>query len=270
HPIKGAQKRMMVTYVSYDFENWTRAAHVSFRRNSIPPTPPLDFEPHRGEQVHVGASLWNRGNVVIGFYGQYHNPTNDRRTSTCDIGLVISHDAIHFKEPVPDFKIIPSYEEPDEAEPRLLQGQGFENIGDRTLFWYGIWVAANPKGPTGVRVATWARDRLGYFSPAPRAEDPHFISTIIRSEGLAGRVFVNADGLSDQSQLRVEILNDRLLPVAGFSGDDCIPVSQSGFRQPVTWRGKDRLENLATPIRLRVSWVGSRPEDARVYAAYVE
>ena len=57
----------------------------------------------------------------------------------------MSHDAIHFKEPVPDFKIVPSYEEPDWAEPRLIQGQGFENIGDRTFFWYGIWVAFDPE-----------------------------------------------------------------------------------------------------------------------------
>jgi len=86
----------------------------------------------------------------------------------------------------------------------------------------------------------------------------------------SGRVYVNADGLSDQNQLRVEILSDRLVPLAGFSGADSIPVTQSGFRQRVTWRGKDRLDNLTTPIRVRVSWVGPRPEEARVYAAYVE
>src|SRR4030095_15070679 len=112
---------------------------------------------------------------------------------------------------------------------------------------------------------TWPRDRLGYFSPAPRAQDPHFISTVIPPEGLAGRVSVNADGLYDQNQLRVEILSDRLVPVAGFSGADSIPVTQSGFRQRVTWRGKDRLDNLTTPLRGRVSWVGPQPEETRGY-----
>jgi hypothetical protein len=205
--------------------------------------------------VHEGASLWNRGNVVLGFYGQYHNPTNDRRTSSCDIGLVVSHDALHFKEPVPDFKLVPSYEEIDEAEPRLLQGTGFENVGDRTFFWYSIWVAADPKGPTGVRLATWTRDRFGYFAPAPpwhyqtgrsvgAIVGPHFISAPIRVASEGARVYVNADGLSAESHLRIEILTEQLVPVAGLSSVDSIPITESGLRRPAAWRGKESLGRL--------------------------
>jgi hypothetical protein len=76
------------------------------------PRPPTDFEGNRGPQVHLGAALWDRGNVIIGFYGMYENPTNDRRTSIVDLGLIVSNDAISFREPVPDFKIVPSLEEP--------------------------------------------------------------------------------------------------------------------------------------------------------------
>ncbi|MGC3971026.1 MAG: hypothetical protein QM775_27930 [Pirellulales bacterium] len=112
HPIQARgvlrpQKRMMVTLMSYDFLNWTDAGHLSFRRDNIPPRPVLDFDFNRGEQLHLGAGLWDRGNVILGFYGMYHNPLTDRREVTVDIGLVVSHDAIHFKEPVPDFQIIP-------------------------------------------------------------------------------------------------------------------------------------------------------------------
>ncbi len=57
----------MVTFVSHDFDHWSDAAHLSFRRDPIPPRPLNDFEIHRGEQVHMGASLWNRGNVILGF-----------------------------------------------------------------------------------------------------------------------------------------------------------------------------------------------------------
>ncbi len=270
HPIKGAKKRMMVTYASYDFDDWSQAAHISFRRDDVPPRVPSDLEMHRGEQVHVGASLWNRGNVVLGFYGQYHNQSNDRRYSTCDIGLVVSHDAIHFKEPIPDFKIVPSYEEPDWAEPRLIQGQGFENIGDRTFFWYGIWVAFDQSGPTGVRLATWARDRLGYFAAVPRAKDAHFLSTPIQPKSPGTALYVNADGLSETGRLRVEILDDRFKPLPGYSGDASIPLEKSGFRQRVSWRGKDTLEGLDRPFRIRVGWEGTYPEDARLYAVYVQ
>ena len=65
----------------------------------------------RGEAVHLGAALWNRGNIIIGFYGQWHGEsTNDRRWVPMDLGLVVSHDALHFSEPIPDFRIVQAAE----------------------------------------------------------------------------------------------------------------------------------------------------------------
>jgi hypothetical protein len=276
HPIQirgymRAQKRMMVTLVSYDFENWTTAGHVSFRRDNLPPRPVVDFEFHRGEQVHLGASVWNRGNVLLGFYGQYHNETNDRRTSVCDIGLVVSHDGIHFKEPLPDFKIIPSFEEDDRAEPRLTQGQGFQNIGDRTFVYYGIWTENDRNSPTGVRVATWPRDRLGYFSPAQGVENVHCISSPLASVGEGGHIYVNATGLSDTGLLTVEILDERFQPVPGFAAADFAPFgAKSGLRLPVGWRGGGALEKIKQPIRIRLNWSGENQEAVRLYAVYVD
>lgn len=271
HPVKGACKRTMVTFISYDFEHWPQAATLSFRRENIPPRPPTDFEPHRGEQVHVGATLWNRDNVLIGIYGQYHNESNDRRFSTVDLGLVVSNDALHFKEPIPDFKIVPSYEESDGAWPRLLQGQGFENIGDRSIFWYGAWrgTPEGPESPSGIRVATWPRDRLGYFAPAPKIEEPHCISCPITLERQGALVYINADELGQYSQLRVEILDQQFRPLPGYSADDSFPITESGFRQPALWRDKETLENFDHPIRVKVIWEGIRTEDAHLYAIYV-
>ena len=281
HPIKGANKRTMITFASYDFEHWTQAAVPSFRRDNVPPRPPTDFEVHRGEQVHVGASLWNRGNVLIGIYGQYHNETNHRPHSTVDLGLLVSNDAMHFKEPLPDFKMIPSYEEPDGAAPRLLQGQGFENIGERSIFWYSVWREVGEDSPTGVRVATWLRDRLSSFSPAPKdgpvkmyhdvagAEPPHFVSCPIELDQGRTRLYVNADVLSEHVALTVEILSQEFQPLPGYSRDECIPLTQSGLRQPVVWRDRQSLEGLDKPIRLKVVWEGPRPQEACLYAVYV-
>ena len=44
---------------------------------------------------------------------------------------------------------------------------------------------------------------------------------------------------------------------------------KSGLRQPIRWRGKQNLKKFDHPIRIRVSYVGLRPEDARVYAVYL-
>jgi hypothetical protein len=276
HPIKSQglmrpQKRMMVTLVSYDFENWTDAGYISFRRDNVPPRPILDFEYHRGEQVHLGASLWNRGNVVLGFYGQWHADTNDRRTVVVDIGLLTSHDALHFKEPVPDFKIIPSFEEDDRAEPRLTQGEGFQNTGDRTVVYYGIWTENDRNSPTGVRIATWPRDRLGYFSPAPEVQGAHCISSPILIPRADAKVFLNATNLSPESQLSVEILDEQFRPLPGYAAADFVPIEgKSGFRLRTSWKGKATLEKFDKPIRVRVNWTGENAEVAKLFAVYIE
>ena len=102
--------RRMITFMSYDFEHWAEATALSFERHGG--EIPQPWRGHSGEQIHTGASLWNRGNVVIGFYGQWHgHPSDDRRMVTMDLGMIVSHDALHFKEPVPDYKIVAGNEE---------------------------------------------------------------------------------------------------------------------------------------------------------------
>ncbi len=159
--------------MSYDFEHWTDATALSFERQGG--EIPLPWRGNAGEQVHTGASLWNRGNVIIGFYGMWHgDPSDDRRMVTMDLGLVVSNDALHFKEPVPDFRIIAANEEGEIVTHTyfsrlgdagggslfglaLTQGQGWENVGDQTLYWYSVWSQGR------IRLATWLRDRFGYF-----------------------------------------------------------------------------------------------------------
>ena len=48
--------------------------------------------------------------------------------------------------------------------PALIQGQGFEQVGEETLYWYAPWPE---QSSDGVRVASWPRDRLGYLQPFP-------------------------------------------------------------------------------------------------------
>lgn len=276
-------KRALVTNMSFDFENWSDAVILGFRR---------DVQPYRqfpgghaGEQVHLGASLWNRGNVVLGFYGQWHGPEcNDRGWVTMDIGLVVSNDAMHYREPIPDFQIISSYEVDRSSPfgPALMQGQGFENFKDQTLFWYSPW-----RSMTGfICVAKFPRDRLGYFavvggsrkpgvslpedvlSIMPEYIEPHFISCPIQLDH-AAQLFINADGLSDEAFLKVEILDQQFEPQLGYSAYDCMPIKKSGFRQPVSWNSNQTINKFEYPIRIKIIWEGTRPEDAYLYAVYV-
>ena len=282
-------KRALVTFVSWDFDNWSDAVVLGLRRDR-PPHRQIDGC-HAGEQVHLGAGLWDRGNVVIGVYGMWHGESNDRRFISMDLGFLVSNDALHFTEPIPDFKFIPGYEIEREGRdfPTLEQGQGFANVGDESLFWYSNWRGGD------LNVARFPRDRLGYFEvvPDPRpnllpSEDthqlywrehigdrvpeyaePHCISCPIDLKGAPASVYVNAQGLSPQNSLTVEILDERMQPIPRFGRADCIPVAEEGLRTQVAWKEARSLEGIDSPVRVRINWEGERPGDVFLYAAYV-
>ncbi|WP_428939847.1 hypothetical protein [Fontivita pretiosa] len=288
----GCHHRVLGVLMSPDFEHWTDAAAIGFRRDPIPPRD-YDWAKAGGPQVHLGAGLWDRGNVVVGLYGQWNGPPHDedRRLLKMNLGLVITHDGLHYIEPIPDFKMIRSEEEDWSldsfgAPPHITQGQGFINHGEQTMTYYGQW------GKTGnkqIRLAKWRRDRLGQFSPkrdliegqiappyeklvadaSPQRLLPCCITCpIILPEG-GGQVFLNCSGVSDVANLTVAVLDRAFRPVPGYELADCQPVQTPGLRVPVRWRGGDRIRAAAGPIRLRIQWGGVRFEDPILYAAYV-
>jgi hypothetical protein len=178
---------------------------------------------------------------------------------------------------VPDFPIVEALEvgwppmphgDATVHAPALIQGQGFENIGDETLFWYAPW----PEGDAdGVRLATWPRDRLGYVHPyLGLDEKPHLLTAPIDLAGAPARVWCNVAGLSEHARLRVSVLDERFRPVVGLTADACTGPATSGFRQAVTWQSIDTLQPDLSPVRLRVDFAGVRPEDVKLYALYVE
>lgn len=280
HALEG---RQLVTCASYDFEHWTEATCLGLSRSNVSPKP-LVAGKNSGEQVHLGAALWNRGNVIIGFYGKWNgHPSNDRRMVTMDLGLAVSNDALHYHEPIPDFPIVSAAEDSWGLKrkesltlnfPALIQGQGFENIGEETLFWYAPWPE---EASDGVRVASWSRDRLGYFSPYEGGSwirrgsaDAHFVSAPIDLEGSAARLAVNVDGINENNAISVEIQDQSFRPVRGYERGSCGGPAESGLNQLITWRDHHFIEDVTGPIRVRVDFSGIRPEDVRLYAVYLD
>ena len=71
----GASRRL-VTHSSYDFEHWTEATCLGLRRDGVPPHVAIAGR-NAGPQIHLGATLWDRGNVLVGFYGMWNgHPSN--------------------------------------------------------------------------------------------------------------------------------------------------------------------------------------------------
>ena len=144
----------------------------------------------------------------------------------------------------------------------------------QTLFWYAPWPEQDSNG---VRVATWVRDRLGYFrafrafrgSRMRSIQEAHFVSAPIDLEGKAARLLLNVDGITEQSGVSVEILDEKFNNVPGYNAESCLTLTESGFEQTVRWRDQESISHIAGPIRVRVNFTGLRPEDVRLYALYL-
>lgn len=272
------QGRKLVTFASYDFRRWTQATCLGFRRDRLPPRHTAT-EWNTGEEVHLGAGLWDRGNVLIGVYDMWHgHPSGDRNFLRMDLGLVVSHDALHYREPIPDFRLVPAYEELDSPPgrgPSVSHGQGLCNWGEQTLLWYELW------GLGDIRLATWPRDRLGYFQryDYPRRPtwlppgqhyvdvEPHLVTCPLQADGPA-RIYANLDGVGPHSELVVEVLDEQFRSLPGYAGDACLPLKEPGLRQPVLWKDRGAIQDLHSPFRLQATFRGVRPEDVKLYALY--
>jgi hypothetical protein len=284
------RQRTLSVLMSPDFENWTDACVLGFRRDAIPPRPTVGGF-NAGPQVHLGAAIWDRGNVLLGLYGQWDGDPRDedRRYLKMNLGLVITHDGMHFTEPVPDFKMIKSIEENWSMDsmgssPRIVQGQGFINHGEQTITYFGHW---GKDGNREIRAAVWDRDRLGQFGvnknpvegqivvdwapgrEKPEEQLPYFISAPIVLPDGGAQVSLNVNGFrEDISELRVAVVDRNFKPIAGYTLADCESLRTNSFRLPVKWKSSDRIKSDG-PVRLRLQWGGKRFEDPIVYAVYV-
>lgn len=262
--------RQLVTFVSSDFEHWSPCGAIGMDRSINLTGPSTDDHAHQYEEVHLGAALWNRGNVLLGLYGQWHgHPSGDRKLLTMDLGLALSHDGIHYHEPIPGFRIVPAREQPEAPlgfGPALMQGQGMENIGDQTLYWYSNWRGTDGNG---VRVVSWQRDRLGMLKPfSPR--NPRAISCPIQIQDGRAAVTINAGGLGEHARLRVNVLDEAFRPVPGYSGDDAAIINESGFDVQARWKAGNALLPSHGTLRLELNFEGVRPEDCNFHAAYIK
>ena len=273
--------RVVREIVSPDFVNWSHASSIGFVR-------PQQHEllgPGRsreGEQTHEGVSVWNRGNVLVGLSGMWHG-AKEWKDVTIDLGFLVSNDGVHFREPAHERVFLKRGEDGAWDQGGVLQGQGFENVGDRTLIYYGAWdprswQGSPPRG--GVGIATLERDRFAnlvvdettkgtgnYQMPEIVSE---FITAPVNLEGDDPRRFyMNADGLGDEATLKIELLDHNLVLLREFSGENAAIVRKSGFQTPIVFNGADRIDRLPDRVRFRVTFAGRNNTDIRFNAMYM-
>lgn len=258
--------RVMTAYRSADFEHWSSAKALGFARPGQLTQPPVP-----GQQTHMGAGVWNRGNVLVGLYGMWQDGPRERppRAShlwgtRVDLGLITSDDGIHWREPVPDFAVLAHGAEDEWDCAGLTQGHAFANVGDRTYVWYGHWDCEWVGRLQAVGLATLRRDGFGYLSLQTPDLPGHAVSCLLRPETPA-RIYANVDGVSRKLPLRVELVDERDRPLLGYAGEAAALVAEPGVRQPVVWPAGVMMP--ARPCALRISF--PQGSAARLYAVYV-
>ncbi|MDP3684265.1 MAG: hypothetical protein Q8S01_10065, partial [Ignavibacteria bacterium] len=261
--------RVMMTYRSSDFVTWSKAKALAFARPGQLTNPPV-----KGQQTHMGAGMWNRNNCIIGLYGMWaDNPEPEKRPAgsshnlgvQIDLGLIISNNGVHFREPVTDFKIIPRGKEGEWDDVALLQAHAFVNEGDQTMIWYSHWDTGGKLKNMEIGLATLRRDGFGYLSCKEDDNDAHFITATMSAKAKES-LLINVEGLSTEAPLLVELVDhlDKLL--AGYSGTNAAKLTSSGTKLKVSWPGKPYLPaNQKFAIRVKFP-VNSQ---AKVYALYI-
>jgi hypothetical protein len=255
--------RVMTIFRSPDFLHWSSTKTLAYVRYGY-----RSAAPEQGEEAHLPASMWNRGNVLLGTFGLFHGGPG-AKYHPIDMGLMISNDGIHFREPLPDFALLRRGEASWESH-GLVTGQGFEEVGDQTYLWYTGWDNDVTRWDTHAEIglATLRRDSFGSLSPKYPSDVAALITCPLKLKK-AARLWINAEGLSKHACLRVELLDltERSLP--SYAGDNSLPLRQSGLRIGVTWRDADQVKRVQKPFRIKVDFEGQRRAEIKFYGVYV-
>jgi hypothetical protein len=279
--------RTGVARATYDFDHWPDLWQWAFAL----PEPPDPADRGTGlsggkrlrdfPQVHLGVGATSFGNVCVGVYGLWHDRT-DFGEIGCDLGLVVSNDGVRFREPAaaPGWPFIRRAESPvtpvagRELPTILCQGNGIVNVGDETRIYHGRWRNAGNKAEdvtslyrAEVALATLPRDRWGWLGLDPGAERGVLGSTAVPVPAGGAEIVLNADAAAG---MRVELLDERYVPLPGFSGASSgRPGAAGGLDCPVSWPQGDVATLAGRKVRVLVHLEKTAAGEPRVYAVTV-
>ena len=251
--------RDMLAYRSPDFVSWSQAKALSFARAGQLANPPV-----KGQQCHMGAGIWNRGNVLVGLHGMWQDaeqsPPKGKSWNygvRVDLGLVISNDGVHFREPVPGFQVIPRGKEGEWDDVAILQGHAFVNEGDKTMVWYSHWDTGGVLENMDIGLATLRRDGFGSLSRKVIEEEGHFITSPFEATEIA----LNVDGVTAEAPLSIRLLDHLDHVLEGYGAE----VTTNGVRVPINFsKPLPAGKKLALGVNYSANCTG------KVYAVYLK
>jgi len=232
------------------------------------------------EEVHLGASVTPFGNVCIGIYGQWHHPINERAPRysadkvSVDLGLLISNDGLHFREPAQGYTFIERDQElswdrehADAAKANILLIQGsMLNHGKKTYIYYSASTAGgNVSGVyANIGLAQLDRDRFGFLKAIPgTAGGGQVVSCPLKVDGPVELV-ANVD-VPRGSSVSIGLMDENALSmIDNYKPHEQQSAMVSGLDSKVAWKDKTLLPTHLT-FRVRVDMQGN----AKLYTLYL-
>ena len=117
---------------------------------------------------------------------------------------------------------------------------------------------------------------MGYFSPFDSGawsyskRTSHFVSAPIYLEGKSAVLSVNIEGITEHSSITAELQDQSFRALRGYEANVSKAPTEGGFAQRITWNKHTVIEDIDTPVLVRVNFEGLRPEDIRLYAVYLD
>ena len=281
-PIYGMMgPRTHVVWRSPRIDRWplenTKSLTIKPMRSSSPYVKGWDRE-----EVHF-AYVTPYRNVCLGVYGQWHHPhlldeegeaKYEGEPVSCDLGLILSNDGLHFREPAPGFTLVARDQElswdrdyrdnEDKDNLFLIQGPLINTDRLTHLYYAASTPGGNEAGPKfNIGLATWPRDRFGYLSLIDEKTTGQFVSCPLEyQQGM--KLYVNAD-VPSGSSLQVYLLDEHGLDVLqGYGAAEGGEVKESGLDVEVVWRNKPFLPS-GQRFKIRCEIKGQ----TRVFALYL-
>lgn len=273
--------RSGVSHATADFDHWPDLWSWTFALPE-PRDPAARNANNRYDQVHLGVGAVSLGNVCVGVYGLWHSQPfgEDFGNITCDLGLVVSNDGIHFREPAATPGQVFIHHDQSPATPVaehafntiLCQGNGILNVGDETRIYHGRWRNVGQQADViaahycaEVALATLPRDRWGALALNPDADAGTICSKPITLPKDGGYLRLNADGTA---ALTIDLLDATMRPIPGFTGGQV--TGGDGLDAPVRWERHTLAELGGQTIRVQVRLQRTGDDVPRVYAFYLD
>jgi hypothetical protein len=282
----GERGRQGYCWISPDFDHWLEGAAEAFALAE--PREAADRGSTRPyDQVHLGVGGASFGNVVVGLYGLWHNYPGDtsrkipnswfgHEKTSCDLGLVVSNDGIHFREPVKGHVFISRVDSPVTAVDGktyptiLIQAGGILNVGHETRIYHGRWRnAVYGKDYWGeVALATIPRDRWGALGVYEGESEGTIWSAPLTLPPDGCQISLNADAVD---AIGVEIADERFELLDAYSGENRGTAARpSGLDCPLSWPAGNPAALGGKTVRLRVHLKRNDGSDPRLYAIYLK